>query len=395
MSRAVDRPLVGIIGGGQLGSMMADAARVLGFRVRVLDPYSHCPARGASDELVTAAFDDTDAVARLARDCVAVTVDLEKVGLDALRAAAAHAPTRPSADVLYVVQDRIRQKAWLDGIAAPIAPWRAVQTPDELDAAIDALGDGVFVKAAFGGYDGRGQVRVRTPDDVALARQLVAHAPCVVEQPVPFVVELSVQVARRPSGETAVFPPALNHHTNQILAWTLLPAPLPATIAESAEELATRVADALGVEGLLTVEMFLLADGSLIVNELAPRPHNSFHTTLVAGPTSQFEQAMRAVTDLPLGEPEIWRPTVVANLLGDLWLGDTRFDAAAALHVPGVKVHLYGKTEARPARKMGHLTASAATAEEALERAEAAIHALGGELAEPHLPDLSAIASRT
>lgn len=391
MSRTVDRPLVGIIGGGQLGSMMADAARVLGFRVRVLDPYSHCPARGASDELVTAAFDDVEAAVRLARDCVAVTVDLEKVGLDALRAAAQHAPTRPSADVLEIVQDRIRQKEWLDSIEAPIAPWRAVRTSDELDAALEALGDGVFVKAAFGGYDGRGQVRVRSTDDVEDARTLVGHAPCVVEQPVDFVVELSVQVARRPSGETAVFAPALNHHANQILAWTLLPAPLPEAVADAAETLATRVADALGVEGLLTVEMFLLADGSLVVNELAPRPHNSFHTTLVAGPTSQFEQAMRAVTDLPLAEPEVWRPTVVANLLGDLWMGDEPFDIAAALQVPGVKVHLYGKTEARAARKMGHLTATGDTAAEALERADAALHALGGALAEPTLPDLSAL----
>ena len=387
--RQVELPWIGIIGGGQLGAMMADAARVLGFRVRVLDPSADCPARAACDELIIGAFDDVHAVAHTARGCHAVTVDLEKVGVPALEAAAQRAPVRPGPQVLAMVQDRIAQKTWLSQHDLPTAPWRPATNVAELEAALEEFGYDAFVKAAFGGYDGLGQVRVRSRADLDAARQLVAGQRCVVEQTVPFMAELSVQVARRPSGQTAVFPPALNHHVRQVLAWTLMPAPLPLSVAQQAEAIATRLATTLAIEGLLTVEMFLSQDGSLLVNELAPRPHNSFHTTLVGTATSQFEQAIRAAADLPLGRTDADGFTVVANLLGDLWMGEAAFPLASALEVPFTRVNLYGKTEARPGRKMGHVTTRGATAAEALERAATAMRSLGGALEEPAVPDLS------
>lgn len=386
MKRDLALPWLGIIGGGQLGALMAEAALKLGYRVRVLDPNPACTARSFCDELITADFDDVVAAEKLARGCVAVTVDLEKVGIDALSAASRHAPCRPSPELLATIQDRIAQKGWLDKHEIPIAPWFAATTRQELDAALDKLADNAFVKAAFGGYDGKGQARVRDASDRHAAYELVDRQACVVETPIAFIAEISVQVARRPGGESAVFPPALNHHVNQILEWTLLPAPIPDDIAEAARELADKVARAFDAVGLLTVEMFLLEDGTLLVNELAPRPHNSFHTTLIGSATSQFEQAVRAVCDLPLGATDTHGATIVANLLGELWLNEAPFNPSPALAFAHVHLHLYGKQQARPGRKMGHITTWNAAPQRALELARDAMSALGGELGEPTLP---------
>ncbi|MFK7999970.1 MAG: 5-(carboxyamino)imidazole ribonucleotide synthase [Polyangiales bacterium] len=390
MSVIVRPPVLGIFGGGQLARMTTVAAHALGFNVRILDPDPHCPAATVCDELITAAFDDSIAAQRLALGCVAVTVDLENVGLDAMRAAARHAPVRPSPDVLAIVQDRDTQREWLRTHSLPIPEVIAVSTSAELDAALAKVRRPAFVKTTRGGYDGKGQVRVDGDDSQEEAREMVRHVPCVVEQNVAFVAELSVQIARGPEGEVAAFPPAYNHHEHQILSWSMLPAPIEDETKAAAIELATRVAEQLDLVGLLTVELFLLEDGSLLINELAPRPHNSFHSTLHNARSSQFDQVVRAVTGLPLGDTGVLPYIVVANLLGERWNDEGQLDVKEALAVVGVDVTIYGKRVARPARKMGHLTATAASAKGAYAAAAAAMKAMGSPLPKGLL-DLSTV----
>ena len=368
---------IGILGGGQLGRMMALSARTLGFQVQALDPDPACPARSVVDQCYEADFSDTKAAAQLARACDVVTLEIEKIPLASLRAAAEHAPLRPSAAVLEMVQHRGRQKAWLVNNGFPVGPWRAADNVEELRAALEALGGRCFVKAAEGGYDGRGQVLVKTAGEAQQAWSELGALSVVAEAALDLEAELSVLVARSPRGETAVYPPAFNHHEERILAWSLLPGPLPAQVAAKATEIARDMANAVQVEGLLVVELFLLKDGRVLVNELAPRPHNSFHATEVACLTSQFEQAVRAVCNLPLGSVEVVRPAAIVNLLGDLWMSEQgpRFEQVLAM--PGVRLHLYGKRDARKGRKMGHLSAVGSTPEDALARVKAAAQALG------------------
>lgn len=368
---------IGILGGGQLGRMMALSARTLGFQVQALDPDPACPARWVVDQCYTADFGDTRAAAQLARACDVVTLEIEKIPLASLRAAAEQAPLRPSAAVLEMVQHRGRQKAWLAKQGFPLGPWQELNGAAELGAAVAALGGKCFVKSCEGGYDGRGQVVVKAATEAGQAWKDLGESAVVAEAALELESELSVLVARSPKGETVVYPPAYNHHEERILAWSLLPGPVPPQVAAKAAEIARDMANALQVEGLLVVEMFLLKDGRLLVNELAPRPHNSFHATEVACLTSQFEQAVRAVCNLPLGSVEVVRPAAIVNLLGDLWLaeGGPRFEQVLAM--PGVRLHLYGKRDARKGRKMGHLSAVGATSEEALARVQAASRALG------------------
>lgn len=365
---------LGILGGGQLGRMTAMAARSLGYRVHALDPDPACPIRSVVERLVTAPFDDQAAAEDLAGGCDVITLEIERVGLAALAAAARRCPVRPGAGVLGVVQDRGVQRAWLAAQGIPQGPWRRCAGRDEVRAAVTALGGDCFVKSCRDGYDGRGQFRTRAPDDADAAWAALGAGPVVVERALPLTAELSVLVARRPAGEVAVYPPSLNHHEDRVLSWSVLPAPLPAAVLDEARAIATRVAEALCLEGILAVELFL-ADGALRVNELAPRPHNSFHTTEVACLTSQFEQLVRAACDLPLGATEVTRPAALANLLGDRWRdGPPRFEGALA--VPGVRLFLYGKKDARPGRKMGHLLASGATPEAAVAQVREALAAL-------------------
>ena len=368
---------IGILGGGQLGRMMALSARTLGFQVQALDPDPACPARWVVDQCYTADFSDAKAAAQLARACDVVTLEIEKIPLATLRAAAEQAPLRPSATVLAMVQHRGRQKAWLAKNGFPLGPWSQLGTEPELGPAIEELGGRCFVKSCEGGYDGRGQVEVKAAADAPQAWRDLGERPVVVEAALELESELSVLVARSPRGETVVYPPAYNHHEERILAWSLLPGPVPPQVAAKAQEIARDMANTLQVEGLLVVEMFLLKDGRLLVNELAPRPHNSFHATEVACLTSQFEQAVRAVCNLPLGSVEVVRPAAIVNLLGDLWLreGGPRFEQVLAMQ--GVRLHLYGKRDARKGRKMGHLSAVGSTPEEALARVKAASQALG------------------
>jgi 5-(carboxyamino)imidazole ribonucleotide synthase len=367
---------LGILGGGQLGRMTAMAARTLGFDVHALDPDPDCSAKPVVDRLVTAAFDDADAAADLASHCDVVTLEIEQIAVASLDAAARHAPVRPSSHVLGIVQDRARQKRWLLEHGFPLGPYADVTDLDSLARAACEFG-ALFVKACRGGYDGRSQVRLPAGgavDDAwrALAGPGGAPRPAVAEQALELQAELSVMVARTPDGAIAAYPAALNHHERQVLAWSVLPAPLSPEITTRATEIARGIAEGLGVEGLLAVEMFLTMDGSLFVNELAPRPHNSFHETELACPTSQFEQLVRAVCGLPLGDTSVVRPAAIVNLFGDLWHDGRAPRFEPALEEPGTRLHLYGKRVARPGRKMGHLSALGDTAEAALARARAA-----------------------
>ena len=363
---------IGILGGGQLGRMTALAARSMGYGVQVLDPNADCAARPVVDRVVVAAFDDPDGAAELARGCDVVTIEIEQISPAALDAARRHAPVRPSPFILGVVQDRARQKDWLASQHVPVGPYAVVETAAGLADASRTLGDSLFVKACEGGYDGRSQLRLNAGDDAVAAFAELGNRRVIAEQGLALAMELSVLVARRPSGEMRVFPLAINHHERQVLAWSITPGILPPDVAVAAEQIASHIADAMQLEGILAVEMFLLEDGRLLVNELAPRPHNSFHATELACPTSQFEQLVRAVCDLPLGAVEPVRPAAIVNIFGDAWAAGRAPDFERALGVAGTRLFLYGKAGARPGRKMGHIAALGSSPQEALERAQRA-----------------------
>lgn len=365
---------IGFLGGGQLGRMTAMAARTLGYDVRVLDPERDCPARHVANETITAPWADAEAAARLATGCAAVTLEIEQIPRASLEAVAALAPLSPGVEAVYVVQERARQKEWLAANGFPLGPFRTVRHSTTTADAVAALGPSI-VKSAMGGYDGRGQVRVKTPDEGRAAFESLRAPVCVVEAFLDIATEISVLVARRADGIAVAYPTSRNVHTHGVLTWAVTPSGADDDLEAKAQSLALGIAAKLGIVGLLAVEMFVLHDGSLLVNELAPRPHNTFHHSERAHPTSQFEQLVRAICHLPLGAVDVVRPAAIHNLLGDLWEGGTP-DFAKALAVPGVRVHLYGKRESRPGRKMGHLSADGATPEEALDRVLTAYNAL-------------------
>ena len=356
---------IGIFGGGQLGRMMTLAARVLGYHVIILDPDPKCAAGAVADRVIAAKLDDVAAATELARSCDVITVEIEKIGADAMAAASAIVPVRPGGSVLHIIQDRARQKRWLAEREFPLGPFWVASTVSELAGAMKQAGSQAFVKSAFGGYDGRGQVRTESDDDAGAIWSALGSSTCVVEKALDLEGEISVMVARRPDGSCATFPPALNHHVNGVLDWSVIPAPVPDAVAREGIRVARGIAEQMDVVGLLAVEMFLLRDGALVVNELAPRPHNSFHHTELASLTSQFEQGIRAVCDLPLGDTASMRPAAIANLFGDLWLHGAAPRWEQALAMPAVRLHLYGKSP-RPGRKMGHVGAVAQTAAEAV-----------------------------
>lgn len=363
---------IGIFGGGQLGRMTAMAARSMGYRIHVLDPSADCAARGVVDRVVAARFDDADAAAELARHCDVVTLEIEQIGAAALEAAARHAPLRPGAGALEIIRERSRQKSWLRAGGFPLGDYQEVTSLEDLERAVATLGAPLFVKANHGGFDGRGQVRLEDRAGTAAAWEALAGRSSVAERGLDLQLELSVLVARNPSGGVVVYPPALNHHEHQVLAWSVLPAPLDPATSAAASELAADIASRIGLEGILAVEMFLTTDGNLLVNELAPRPHNSYHTSEAACATSQFEQLVRAACDLPLGAAAAVRPAAIVNLFGDLWLNGRAPRLDRALSTPFTRLHLYGKGDPRAGRKMGHLSATGETTDEALARAQAA-----------------------
>jgi len=367
---------IGFFGGGQLGRMTAMAARSYGYRINVIDPDRDCPAAYVADHCIAASFNDVEAAVSMAKHSDVMTLEIEKIGLDALNAAARFAPVRPAAKVLEIIQDRAKQKDWLAKHGFPLGNYRKATTVHELAKAIDEIGPKIFAKAAFGGYDGRGQFEIASPTQAAEAWDALRAPLVVAEKTLDLECEVSMMVARRPAGETKVFPAAMNYHEQRILAWSVTPAPVSEKIAKDASEIANEIAMKMEVEGLLAIEMFVTTDGKLLVNELAPRPHNSFHATERACPTSQFEQLMRAVCDLPLGSVELLQPAAIANLLGDLWLEGRKPDFSSALAIPGVRLHLYEKHTPRPGRKMGHLSAIGHTTDEALERVKQAYRCL-------------------
>lgn len=366
---------IGFLGGGQLGRMTAMAARSMGYDVVVLDPDADCPARPFASHAFAAKWSDTAAAVELARLADVVTLEIEQIPLATLEAVAAHAPLHPSAAAVHIVQDRARQKEWLVREGFPLGAVRTVSSAGECVAAIAALGPAI-VKSTHGGYDGRGQVRVTNAGEGEAAWHGVGGGTAVVEQFLDIREELSVLVARSATGDVAVYPPSRNHHTNGVLTWAVIPSGASETLEREAMALARAITERLGIVGLLAVELFVVGDGTLLVNELAPRTHNTYHHSERACATSQFEQIVRAICGLPLGDPGIVVPGAIHNVQGDLWTNGAPPDFTAALAVRGVRVHLYGKRESRPGRKMGHLSSVGTTADEALARVRDAYDAL-------------------
>jgi 5-(carboxyamino)imidazole ribonucleotide synthase len=377
--RHVENPLIvrpggllAILGGGQLGRMTAMAARTMGYHVRVMDPERACPASFVADQTIVGRWDDRRAARMLATGADAVTLEIEQIGVDALSEVARIAPLRPGVEAVRIIQDKTLQKTWLADAGFPVGAFRVVRSEAELQEAVPALGGRVFLKIGRGGYDGRGQARIgfdepATEESIQAAWLSLGENACVAEQALDLDYEISVMAARNPSGEVRSYPAARNHHENQILDWSVLPAGVPADLEARAEALAEAIIARLGLEGLLCLELFVTRQGELLVNELAPRPHNSYHQSERGCVTSQFEQHVRAVCNLPLGDTALITPAAIVNLLGEIWLkGEPDF--AAALAVPRVRLHLYEKHTPRVGRKMGHLSAVGATAEEALER---------------------------
>jgi 5-(carboxyamino)imidazole ribonucleotide synthase len=372
---AVQTTSIGIVGGGQLGRMLASAARRLGLGVEVLDPDPRAPAAALADRHHRAAFSDLAAAEALAARVDVVTFEFENVPAAALAQLERLRPVRPSHRVLAICRQRIEEKGFLSSAGFPVAPYRPIHNSQDLERALTELQGPTILKTAEFGYDGKGQVRIHAPDQAAQAYASIAGRLAVLEQVVPFERELSVIVARTPQGATAVYPPFENQHKQQVLDLTRWPARIAPEVSQAAERLAVEIAERLGVIGLLCVELFQVGP-QLIVNELAPRPHNSGHLTLEAAETDQFEQHLRAVLGWPLGSTAARGPAAMANLLGDLWQGAAP-DLSGCLSDRGVHLHLYGKAEARAGRKMGHLTVLDPDPAKAVERAIAARQRFG------------------
>jgi 5-(carboxyamino)imidazole ribonucleotide synthase len=367
---------IGVLGSGQLGRMFAIAARRMGYRVHTFSPDSDTPTGQVADREYEHPYDDLDAVREFARGVQVVTFEFENVPAESVEAASQLAPVRPSGAVLHTTQHRLREKTFLSQHGFPLAPFRHVTSPAQLRDALAELGCPAVLKTAGFGYDGKGQLKIASAEDVAEAASALGEREAVLEAFVDFEREVSVVGARGLDGEFRHYGVIENTHRRHILDLSVAPAPsLPEAASREAVEIARSVLEALEVVGVMCVEFFHTRSGRLLINELAPRPHNSGHLTVDACLTSQFEQQLRAVCGLPLGSTEQLRPAAMANLLGDLW-GAGEPDWRAACAFPGVKLHLYGKTEARSARKMGHLTALASTADEAARTVLAARDAL-------------------
>lgn len=357
---------VGVLGSGQLGRMFAIAARRMGYRVHTFSPDYDTPTGQIADLEISASYDDLDAISAFARGVDVVTFEFENVPAPTAAAAERHAPVRPAGDALHITQNRLREKSFLQRHGFPTTRFLAVRSETELRDGLAALGTGAVLKTAGWGYDGKGQLKLDAGADAAAAWTTLKTDEAIVEALVDFECELSVVAARGIGGDVAVFTPTRNEHANHILDVSIAPSGLPARIDRRAEEIARAVVDQLDYVGVLCVETFVTKEGEVLVNELAPRPHNSGHWTFDASVTSQFEQQLRAVCGLRLGSPEQLRPAAMANLLGDLWeKGEPDWDAAC--DDPRLKLHLYGKVDARPGRKMGHLTAMAGSTAEAAE----------------------------
>lgn len=361
---------VGMLGGGQLGRFFVLAARELGYRTLVLDPDPSSPAGAVAHHHLVAAYDDAGALDEMASACAAVSTEFENVPAATLAALAARTVVHPSAEAVSTCQDRIAEKTFLRDHGFETAAFAVVpgDVPHDLFPGL--------LKTARLGYDGKGQAPVERPDDLPAAVASLGGAGAILERKVPLDLELSVVLARSTDGDVRAFPPAENVHVGGILDTSIVPARVPGSLATAATALATDVATALGFVGTLGVELFV-SDGRLLVNEIAPRPHNSGHFTLDGCATDQFEQQLRALCGLPLGDPRAHSATVMVNLLGDLWPDGGEPDWASLLAVPGARLHLYGKAEPRPGRKMGHVTVVAPDVDAALAGAAAGRRAVG------------------
>ncbi len=359
---------IGVLGSGQLGRMMALAARRMGFRVHTLSPDTDTPTGQVADVEIAAEYEDLDAIRAFARGVDVVTFEFENVSADAADAAAEFAPVRPSGSALHITQQRAREKAFLADRGFPVPAFSRVQSLDELAVALGTVGLPAIVKTAAFGYDGKGQHRITAIDQAEPVWSLVGHQTAIVEQVVDFACEVSVIAARGLDGEVVDYGAIENVHVNHILDLSVAPARVPGQVATEARALARRVLEELGYVGVLCVEFFVTKDHRLLVNEIAPRPHNSGHLTIEACATSQFEQQVRAVCGLALGSTAQARPAAMVNLLGEVW-NDGEPDWDAALSLPGAALHLYGKQHPRAGRKMGHITVVADTVDEAAARA--------------------------
>jgi 5-(carboxyamino)imidazole ribonucleotide synthase len=355
---------IGVLGSGQLGRMFTFAARRMGYRVHTFSPDEDTPTGQIADLEVTAPYDDLDAVSAFARRVDIVTFEFENVPAPTAQAAASCAPVRPSGVILHTTQQRIREKAFLKSAGLPMTPYREVHTLQDLQEAVAELGIPAVLKTAAFGYDGKGQFLIRSRDQLAEAWNTIGCQEAVLEAFIDFEREISVVAARGDDGQFVHYGAIENQHSRHILDLSIAPARVPPQVANEAVEIARCVLERLGVVGVLCVEFFVTRDGKLLINELAPRPHNSGHLTVDACVTSQFEQQLRAVCGLPLGSTAMHRPAVMANILGDQW-SNGEPDWRAACAYPDVKLHLYGKLDPRPGRKMGHLTALNHDAEEA------------------------------
>jgi 5-(carboxyamino)imidazole ribonucleotide synthase len=360
---------VGVLGSGQLGRMFALSARAMGYRVHTYSPEADSPTGHVADVEVSAPYEDLDRLRKFAKELDVLTFEFENVPRAALDEVERLVTVRPSAEALWVSQNREREKEFLRRVSVPVADWAPVRSSEELLSALSSVGAPSVLKTAAFGYDGKGQEKISSKDEkeaeAAWAR--LGRAPCVLEAFIDFQREVSVIAARGADGQTVFFPAFENEHSRHILDVTIAPAPLTLSEENLAREIAQALLEALDYVGVLCIELFHTRDGRLLVNEIAPRPHNSGHLTIDACVTSQFEQQLRAVCGLPLGSTELLRPAAMANLLGGLWVGGApRWENACA--VSGVALHLYGKKEPRPGRKMGHLTALGPSPEEARRR---------------------------
>jgi 5-(carboxyamino)imidazole ribonucleotide synthase len=351
-SHILPNAMLGILGGGQLGRMFTMSARSMGYRVTVLDPDPESPAGSLADVHLKAAYDDAQALAQLAETCAAVTTEFENVPADSMRYLAGRVRVSPSAECVAIAQDRIREKRYISGAGLQVAPFLVVETEADLQRDLSAHLPGIL-KIARLGYDGKGQIRVSTPEETGRAFAQMGGKPCVLERLLDLETEISVIVTRIGPGQAQCFPVAENQHESGILDISIVPARVSEAIAARAREMVLSLAEALDYVGVLAVEFFVLKDGSLLINEMAPRPHNSGHYTLDATLVSQFDQQVRALCGLPPGDTRLLSPVIMVNLLGDIW----RDDAPAwdkLLSEPNVHLHLYGKQSARIGRKMGH-----------------------------------------
>jgi 5-(carboxyamino)imidazole ribonucleotide synthase len=372
--------VIGILGGGQLGRMLGMAARAMGYRIAILDPDPDCPAAAIADRVVLGGYDDVDAAVRLADVSDVVTYELEHVAAEVVAACAGLVPVRPGHRPLVVTQDRLAERRFVEGAGIAVAPWREVVSVAEGLAAGAELGLPLRLKLPIGGYDGRGQIRIAEPREMHDAWERLGRppgAPLLAERELDFDAELSIVVARAVGGTCAAYPVARNRHDSGILVESIAPAPIAADVADRATAIGAALAEAMELCGTLTAELFLLRDGSLVVNELAPRVHNSGHWTIEGAATSQFEQHIRAVCGLGLGSPAALAPTAMVNLLG---AGPRRparlLGAEAALADPAVHLNVYDKRDVFERRKMGHLTALDTDVDAALDRARGALAAL-------------------